>query len=197
MAIATVASGSCMRPAPATDQVQPAGSARTQSTRFSTDASSAPGTPSTKSTCAGRRMTPSAARRFALATCPRSNTSSSGITPYASMRAAIPRMIGKLFSNTSSPKLTVPQVSVAISGRRTSGAARSSGVIPIAPPVENWTIRSPASRIAACAARKRSTSCVFVPSSLRQWTCTIAAPAARIARAVAPSCSGVTGRYGV
>ncbi len=49
----------------------------------------------------------------------------------------MPRMIGKLFSNTSSPKFTVPQVSVAISGRRTSGALRSAGVIPIAPPVEN------------------------------------------------------------
>jgi hypothetical protein len=38
--------------------------------------------------------------------------------------AAIPRMIGKLFSKTSTPKFTEPQVSVAISGRSASGAAR-------------------------------------------------------------------------
>ncbi len=99
----------------------------------------------------------------------------------------MPRMIGKLFSKTSSPKLTVPQVSVAISGRNASGAARSSGVMPIAPPVENCTIRSLAARIASNAWRNRPTSCVFVPSSLRQCTCTIEAPAARIARAVSPS----------
>jgi hypothetical protein len=82
----------------------------------------------------------------------------------------MPRMIGKLFSNTSSPKFTVPHVSVAISGRSASTDARSSGVMPIAPPVENWTMRSLSARISSYAALKRSTSCVFVPSSLRQCT---------------------------
>ena len=98
------------------------------------------------------------------------------------------------FLPVRSPKFTLPQVSVAISGRSASGAVRSAGVIPIAPPVENWTIRSLAPRIASYAWRKRSTSCVFDPSSLRQCTCTMLAPAARIARAVTPSCAGVTGR---
>jgi hypothetical protein len=60
-----------------------------------------------------------------------------------------PRMIGKLFSNTSSPKLTVPQVRVAISGRSRSGAARSCGVIPTAPPVVNCTMMSLRARISA------------------------------------------------
>ena len=58
-------------------------------------------------------------------------------------------MIGKLFSKMSSPKFTLPQVSVAISGRSSSTLERSCGVIPIAPPVENCTMRSlcPANRL--------------------------------------------------
>ena len=58
-------------------------------------------------------------------------------------------MTGKLFSKTSSPKLTVPHVSVAISGPSASGALRSPGVIPIAPPVENWTMIALLLRIAS------------------------------------------------
>ena len=58
-------------------------------------------------------------------------------------------MSGMPFSKTSSPKFTVPQVSVAISGRSRSGAARSAPVMPIAPPVVNCTMMSVRARIAS------------------------------------------------
>jgi len=83
------------------------------------------GTPSTKSTWAGRRIAPSCARRFALERCPRSKISSSARPRTRRASPRLPRMIGKLFSKTSSPKFTVPQVSVAISGRQPQAALRA------------------------------------------------------------------------
>jgi hypothetical protein len=46
------------------------------------------------------------------------------------------------FRNTSPPKFTEPMESVAISGFRLTGARRSCGVMPTAPPVLTCTITS-------------------------------------------------------
>ena len=47
-----------------------------------------------------------------------------------------------MLTKTSSPKLSVPQLSVAISGEHEEGRARSSTLMPTAPPVEVWTMTS-------------------------------------------------------
>ena len=82
------------------------------------------------------------------------------------------------FWNTSSPKLQVPQSSVAISGISSVGWRRSSGVMPTAPPVEGIRITpGQAARMASITTRKRSRSWVGVPSSQRTCTWMTAAPA--------------------
>ena len=87
-------------------------------------------------------------------------------------------MVGMVLSNTSSPKLQVPQSSVAISGYSSVGCRRSSGDMPVAPPVEGIMMTSGSSlRMASMTTRKRSRSWVGVPSSSRTWMCRMAAPA--------------------
>ena len=90
--------------------------------------------------------------------------------PGFAERAARARgFAGRVLTKTSSPKLTEPQLSVAISGRQASGCARSSRLMPTAPPVEVWTMQSVFARMASMASANRSRDCVGVPSSLRTW----------------------------
>jgi len=138
IATATAARTNCMRPIPATDQLQPGGKPRTQSTRFSTDASSRRGPParSRRGPEANRSLLGQALR---VREVPRFEDLELRRDPELVELRRDPTHDRKVFSKMSSPKFTVPQVSVAISGRSASGAARSAGVIPIAPPVENCT----------------------------------------------------------
>ena len=72
----------------------------------------------------------------------------------ARIAAANSSMSGAGFSNTPRPKLTVPQVRLAISGSAASDPSRSAAVMPIAPPVETWMmISGAAARIAATVSR--------------------------------------------
>ena len=94
-----------------------------------------------------------AASQRALSRWPASKISSSGRTPAASCARANSSISGAGFSNTPRPKLTVPQVRLAISGSAASDPSRSSADMPIAPPVDTWTIMPGArSRIAATVA---------------------------------------------
>src|SRR5712671_2623538 len=119
--------------------------------------------------------------------------------PFARMRPAKSRTSGNGLRSTSSPKLSEPAFSVAISGGgvHSSGWARSSAVIPTAPPVLVWTITSVRRRMASRAFWKSARSWVGVPSSRRTWRWTTAAPASRHRAASAASSSAVTGRCGV
>ena len=149
MAMASVAIAVWRRPMPATVQVQPAGIERAKCRRFSGVAAEAPGTPRTKSKCAGGVSSPFAKRTSAVPSMPSSKISSSGTIPLPRMRSRIVRIVGSEFSKMSSPKLQVPSVSVAMSGLRTSAAMRSSTPMPTAPPVENCWMIGQRDRIAA------------------------------------------------
>ncbi len=106
-------------------------------------------------------------------------------------------MSGRLLTKTSSPKLSVPQLRVAISGLQRSGWARSSRPMPTAPPVEVCTMTSLFSRIRAMASAKSSRDCEGVPSGLRTWRWTTEAPASRQRAASSASSAAVTGSQGV
>ena len=87
-------------------------------------------------------------------------------------------MVGMSLTKMSSPKLQVPQSRVAISGKSSVGWSRSSGVMPVAPPVEGMRITpGQAALMASSTKRNRSRSWVGVPSSQRTCTWMTAAPA--------------------
>ncbi len=96
----------------------------------------------------------------------------------------------------SSPKFTVPQSRLAISGFSVTGWSRSSGVIPTAPPVVHSTTMSHFDLTSSIAFRKTATSCVGEPSSWRTWRWRTAAPASQASKALCAISSGVTGRAG-
>ena len=84
------------------------------------------------------------------------------------MRLPKARMVGMVLSKISSPKLQVPQSSVAISGSGVVSVLcrRSSGVMPTAPPVEGMRMTLGHSlRMASSHSWKRSRLWVGVPSS--------------------------------
>ena len=98
--------------------------------------------------------------------------------PFSIIRLPKARMVGRVLSKISSPKLQVPQSRVAISGNSSVGCNLSSGFMPVAPPVEGIMITSGSSaRMASMTTRNRSRSWVGVPSSRRTWTWMMAAPA--------------------
>src|SRR5438067_5671182 len=117
--------------------------------------------------------------------------------PRSRMRRANSRTIGNGFKNTSSPKLSEPALSVAISGSHRSGCARSSALIPTAPPVVVWTITSQRARMARIAFSNSARSCVGLPSSLRTCRWMTDAPACAQRSASVANSSEVMGRYGV
>src|SRR5438445_316049 len=117
--------------------------------------------------------------------------------PRSRMRRANSRTIGNGFMNTSSPKLSEPALSVAISGLHRSGCARSSALMPTAPPVVVCTMTSQRARMARIAFSNSARSWVGVPSSLRTCRWMTAAPACAQRSASAASSSAVMGRYGV
>src|SRR5438132_8913375 len=117
--------------------------------------------------------------------------------PRSRMRRANSRTMGKGLRKTSSPKFSDPAFSVAISGRQSSGCARSSALIPTAPPVEVCTITSQRDRMARIALSNKPRSCVGLPSSLRTCKWMTEAPAAAQRSASAASSSAGMGRYGV
>ena len=111
---------------------------------------------------------------------PISKHSYSGLMPFSIMRLPKARMVGIVLSKMSSPKLQVPQSSVAISGVGVVLvlSRRSSGVMPTAPPVLGIRITLGHSfRMASVHSWKRTWLCVGVPSSSRTCRCTMAAPA--------------------
>ena len=168
-----------LRPIPVAVHVEPAGILFTNQTKFSTVAGVHPGTPNTKLNCIGCPGTcPFSAILTMVSRCPISKHSYSGLILFSIILLPKSRIIGIVFSNTSSPKLHVPQSSVAISGKSSVGCNRSSAVIPTAPPVEGIKITSGISFLTASMhSLKRALLCVGVPSSSRTWMCTIAAPA--------------------
>ena len=179
MAMAAAAMVQAARPTPDTVQVEPAGILLAKKARFSTVAGVQPWTPRTKLNCMGWAGTsPFLAMPRMVSMWPSSKHSYSGLMLFSSMRLPKARMVGMVLSNTSSPKLQVPQSSVAISGNSSVGCRRSSGDIPVAPPVEGIMMTSGSSlRMASMTTRKRSRSWVGVPSSSRTWMCRMAAPA--------------------
>src|SRR5439155_1623895 len=90
-----------------------------------------------------------------------------------------------------------PALSVAISGLHKRGWARSSALMPTAPPVVVWTIASQRARIARIAFSNRARSWVGLPSSLRTCRWMTDAPACAQRSASEASSSAVMGRYGV
>src|SRR6267378_5922412 len=113
------------------------------------------------------------------------------------MRRANSRTIGNGFRNTSSPKFSEPALSVAISGSQRRGCARSSALMPTAPPVVVWTITPQRPRMARIAFSNSARSWVGLPSSLRTCRWMTEAPACAQRSASAASSSAVIGRYGV
>ena len=99
--------------------VAPGGSAATAAASVATSPGMPPGTPMTRSQCtwppAGGPNW--ASSRCRVATCPRSNSSNSGTTWRSWVSWYRSLMNGHGLANTSSPKLTVPQVSEQASGR--------------------------------------------------------------------------------
>ena len=88
--------------------------------------------------------------------------------PRSIMRLPKARIVGIVLSKISSPKLQVPQSSVAISGTGVVSVLcrRSSGLMPTAPPVEGIRITSGHTfRMASVHSWKRSRLWVGVPSS--------------------------------
>ena len=166
-------------PTPVTVQVEPAGIWLTRWHRLGMVAGVQPLTPSTKLNCMGWPGTsPFLAMVRMVSRWPISKHSYSGLMSLASMRLPKARMVGMVLSKISSPKLQVPQSRVAISGNSSVGCRRSSGLMPVAPPVEGIIMTSGSSlRMASITTRKRSRSWVGVPSSSRTWMCRMAAPA--------------------
>ena len=183
---------------PVADQVAPAGSAETACTSVAASPGMPPGTPITRSQCtcppAGSPSSPSSLCSEAM--WPKSNSSNSGTTPSACVLAYSSVMNPHGFMKTSSPKLTVPQVSEQASGPASSTASRRSKLSVTAPPVDSWTIRSVASRRACTVSLSRPRSSVgfAAPSLMCTWM--TAAPASRHSLAVLTSSSRVTGRAG-
>src|SRR5690242_17846947 len=105
-------------------------------------------------------------------------------------------MNGQGFMNTSSPKLTVPQVSEQASGAASSTARRRSKLSVTAPPVDSWTMRPVPSRTAATVSVSLPTSSVGWASSSLMWMWMTAAPAASHSLAATTSSVSVTGRAG-
>ncbi|MNL44496.1 hypothetical protein D3C87_1670770 [compost metagenome] len=107
---------------------------------------------------------------MALAIIPGSKISSSGLMPrLVNSPAKVSIRLGG-FQNTSSPKLTVPIVSEAISGVGSSsrtGLSRSSTVAVTAPPVEIWMMQSTSALMRRIVSAKRAGSWLGVPSSSR------------------------------
>ena len=167
------------RPTPDTVQVALAGILLAKNARFSTVAGVQPCTPSTKLNCMGSPGTsPFLAIPRTVSIWPSSKHSYSGLMPFSIIRLPKARMVGIVLSKISSPKLQVPQSRVAISGNSSVGCRRSSGLMPVAPPVEGIMMTSGSSlRMASMTTLKRSRPWVGVPSSSRTWMCRIAAPA--------------------
>src|SRR5215210_6293340 len=97
------------------------------------------------------------------------------------------------------PKLKLPVLKVAISGRSSgSTAALSSSVIPFPPPVVGCTITSQRSLMPPTTSRKSSSDELGLPvSGSRTWMCTIAAPASWAPTAESMISSGVMGIAGL
>ena len=179
MTMVGAASVNAARPMPVAVQVASFGIAFTIQQRFCTVAGVQPLTPSTKLNCIGSPGTsPLRAMSRMVSIWPISKHSYSGLMPFSIMRRPKTRILGMVLSKISSPKLQVPQSSVAISGKSSVGCSLSSGLMPVAPPVEGIMMTSGSSaRIASMTTRKRSRLWVGVPSSSRTWTWMIAAPA--------------------
>ena len=78
---------------------------------------------------------------------------------FSSIRLPKARIVGMSLTKISSLKLQVPQSKVAISGNSSVGCRRSSGVMPVAPPVEGMRMTpGQASLMASKTTRKRSRS---------------------------------------
>src|SRR6202034_4353643 len=105
-------------------------------------------------------------------------------------------MNGQGLANTSSPKLTVPQVSEQASGPASRTASRSAKLSVTAPPVESCTMRSVPSRSAATVSASLPRSSVGRAASSLMCTWMTAAPAASHSLAVVTSSSRVTGSAG-
>src|ERR1022692_1643166 len=105
-------------------------------------------------------------------------------------------MNGHGFMKTSSPKLTVPQVSEQPSGAASSTASRRSNGSVTAPPVDSCTIRSVDSRRACTVSFSRDRSSVGWALESLMCTWIIAAPASRHSLAVVTSSPRVTGSGG-
>src|SRR5579862_1881439 len=190
--------GSVVRPIPVADQVAPAGRAATAAVSVATSPGIPPGTPITRSQWtwppAGAPNSPSS--RCSVATCPRSNSSNSGTTWRSWVSWYRSLMNGQGLWNTSSPKLTVPQVSEQASGAASRTASRAAKPSVTAPPVESWTIRSVPARSAATVSARRAGSSVGRASSSLMCTWMTAAPAASHSLAVSTSSFSVTGSAG-
>src|SRR6266567_6778907 len=105
-------------------------------------------------------------------------------------------MNGQGLANTSSPKLTVPQVSEQASGAASKTASRLAKLSVTAPPVDSWTMRSVPSRSAATVSASLLPSSVGRAASSLMCTWMTAAPAASHSLAVTTSSPRVTGRAG-
>src|SRR3989442_4530534 len=105
-------------------------------------------------------------------------------------------MNGHGLLNTSSPKLTVPQVSEQASGAASRTASRLAKLSVTAPPVDSWTMRSVPSRSAATVSASLRMSSVGRAASSLMCTWMTAAPAAWHSLAVTTSSLTVTGRPG-
>src|SRR5262252_5903423 len=190
--------GSVVRPIPVADQVAPSGSAETAWVSVAASPGIPPGTPMTRSQWTwppcGAPWLPSS--RCSVAMWPKSNSSNSGTTPSSCVLAYRSRMNGYGLWNTSSPKLTVPQVSEHASGPAPRTASRSSKLSVTAPPVDSCTMRSVPSRSAATVSLSRERSRVGRASASLICTWTTAAPAAWHSFAVVTSSSRVTGSAG-
>jgi hypothetical protein len=127
-----------------------------------------------------------------------SKHSISGTTSCSANAAAMRRRNGTSPSKMRSPKLIVPQSRLAISGRRVSGASRSSRTErpPAVPHERLMTASQPAARMPSTRTAKASASWVGVPSCSRAWRWITAAPARDAASASTTIASGVIGRFG-
>src|SRR6266568_4803744 len=105
-------------------------------------------------------------------------------------------MNGHGLANTSSPKLTVPQVSEQASGAASRTARRLAKLSVTAPPVDSWTMRPVPSRSAITVSVSLLTSSVGSAASFLMCTWMTAAPAASPSLAVTTSSFSVTGRAG-
>src|SRR5215472_13374847 len=105
-------------------------------------------------------------------------------------------MNGQGLLNTSSPKLTVPQVSEQASGAASRTASRLAKLSVTAPPVDSWTMSPVPSRSAATVSASLPTSRVGWAASSLMCTWMTAAPAASHSLAVSTSSARVTGRAG-